>query len=116
MSAWLRGEFLTTVAKRGSAVINARGASSAASAANAAIDHMHDWHLGSEGRIVSMGLISKGDYGVPEGLMYSFPCVCKGGEYEVVTGLDTDDFAKGKIDENVKALQEEAAAVSDLLG
>lgn len=113
--AYLRGEFLKTVATRGKAIINARGASSAASAANAAIDHMRDWHLGTNGRIASMGIVSKGWYGVPEGLVYSFPCRCEGGTYEVVEGLPVDAFAQSKIDENIKALEGERDAVSDLL-
>jgi malate dehydrogenase len=114
--AWLRGEFLQTVAKRGKAIINARGASSAASAANAAVDHMRDWHLGSGDRIVSMGIVSEGQYGVPKGLVYSMPVRCAGGHYEVVEDVAIDDFAQSKIDENVTALQEERSAVADLLG
>jgi malate dehydrogenase len=113
--AWLRGEFLQTVAKRGKAVIQARGASSAASAANAAVDHMRDWHQGSGDRIVSMGVVSQGQYGVPEGLVYSMPVRCSGGDYQVVEGLSLDDFAKTKLQENVDALQAERSAVSDLL-
>ncbi len=113
--AWLKGEFLKTVATRGKAIINARGASSAASAASAAVDHMRDWFLGSNGQIVSMALPSKGWYGVPEGLVFSFPVRCEGGEYTVVEDLPLDDFAKAKIAENVAALEEEKAAVADLL-
>lgn len=113
--AWLKGEFLTTVATRGKAIIHARGASSAASAASAAIDHMRDWFQGSNGQIVSMALVSEGWYGVPKGLVYSFPVRCEGGQYTVVEGLDIDAYAQAKIDENVKALEEEKAAVADLL-
>lgn len=113
---YLKGEFIKTVATRGKAVIDARGASSAASAANAAIDHMRDWHLGTNGAIVSMAIVSQGWYGVPEGLVFSFPVRCADGKYTVVEGLETDDFCKAKIAENVKALEEERAAVADLLG
>lgn len=113
---WLKGEFLSTVARRGSAIIKARGASSAASAASAAVDHMRDWHLGTNGRIVSMGIVSKGEYGVPAGLVFSMPCTCENGEWKVVEGLELDDFAKTKIQENIEALSGEKAAVSDLLG
>ncbi len=115
-SDWLKGDFLTTVAKRGSAIIKARGASSAASAASAAVDHMRDWHQGSDGRIVSMAVVSKGEYGVPEGLVFSMPCRCDKGGHSVVEGLEIDAFAQSKIDENVTALQAEADAVTALLG
>lgn len=113
--AYLGGDFLKTVATRGKAIIVARGASSAASAANAAVDHMRDWWQGSQGRMVSMAVPSEGWYGVPEGLIFSFPCICEGGEYRVVQDLALDDFAKGKVAENVKALEEEKAAVASLL-
>ena len=112
---WLQGAFLDTVATRGKAIIVARGASSAASAASAAVDHMRDWWQGSNGQIVSMALPSEGWYGVPEGLVFSFPCRCEGGEIIVVEDLPIDEFAQTKIDENVKALLEERDAVSDLL-
>ena len=112
---WLQGAFLDTVATRGKAIIVARGASSAASAASAAVDHMRDWWQGSNGRIVSMALPSEGWYGVPEGLVFSFPCRCEGGEIIVVEDLPIDGFAQTKIDENVKALLEERDAVSELL-
>ena len=114
-SDWLEGSFLDTVATRGKAIIMARGASSAASAASAAVDHMHDWWLGSNGRIVSMALPSEGWYGVPEGLVFSFPCRCEGGEVIVVDDLTVNAFAQAKIDENVAALLGERDAVSDLL-
>lgn len=112
---WLQGDFLETVATRGKAVIMARGASSAASAASAAVDHMRDWWLGSNGRIVSMALPSEGWYGVPDGLVFSFPCRCEGGEIIVIGDLPIDEFAQSKIEENVAALLEERNAVNDLL-
>jgi malate dehydrogenase len=113
--AWLEGEFIPTVAKRGAAIIDARGASSAASAANAAIDHIRDWHLGTpEGDWVSMAVPSDGSYGVPEGLMSSFPCVCRDGRYEIVQGLEIDDFSRQRIDASVAELTEERDAVKDL--
>lgn len=114
---WLRGDFLATVATRGKAVIKARGASSAASAAQASVDHMRDWFLGSNGRIVSMAVPSKHQYGVPEGLIYSFPVTTtKGGHHQVVEGWELDDFGRQKIRENVDELASEMAAVADLLG
>ena len=94
----------------------ARGASSAASAASAATDHMRDWWQGSNGRIVSVALPSEGWYGVPEGIVFSFPCRCENGEIIVVENLEIDTFAQSKIDENVAALLEEREAVSELLG
>jgi len=113
--AWLDGEFIPTVAKRGAAIIKARGSSSAASAANAAIDHMRDWAQGTAaGDWVSMAVPSDGSYGVPEGLISSFPCVCKNGEYSIVQGLDIDAYSRGKIDASVAELEEERAAVRDL--
>ena len=114
-SDWLQDSFLDTVATRGKAVIMARGASSAASAASAAVDHMRDWWQGSNGRIVSVALPSEGWYGVPEGLVFSFPCRCEGGEVIVVDDLSVDAFAQAKIDENVAALLGERDAVSELL-
>ena len=114
-SNWLQGKFLDTVATRGKAIIVARGASSAASAASAAVDHMSDWWQGSDGRIVSMALPSEGWYDVPEGLVFSFPCRCEGGEIIVVEDLAIDEFAQKKIHENVRALLEERDAVSELL-
>ena len=112
---WLRGEFLQTVATRGKAIIVARGASSAASAASSAVDHMRDWWQGSDGRIVSMAIPSQGWYGVPKGLMFSFPCRVENGVVTVVEGLDVDAFAQGKIQANIEALEAEKAAVADLL-
>ncbi len=113
--AWLEDEFIPTVAKRGAAIIEARGASSAASAANAAVDHIRSWHLGTpEGDWVSMAVPSDGSYGVPEGIISSFPCTCSGGEYEIVQGLDIDEFSRGRIDASVAELAEERDAVAEL--
>jgi malate dehydrogenase len=113
--AWVDGEFIPTVAKRGASVIEARGASSAASAANAAIDHVRDWVQGTpEGDWVSMGVRSDGSYGVPEGLMSSFPCVCRDGRWEIVAGLEIDDYSRAKIDDSIEELELERAAVTEL--
>ncbi len=113
--AWIEGDFIPTVAKRGAAIIDARGASSAASAANAAIDHVRSWHLGTpEGDWVSMGIPSDGSYGVPEGIISSFPCTCSNGEYSIVQGLDIDDFSRSRIDASAAELQEERDAVAEL--
>lgn len=113
--AWLEGEFIPTVQKRGAAIIEARGASSAASAANAAIDHIHDWVLGTpDGDWVSMAIPSDGSYGVPEGIISSFPVTCSGGAYQVVQGLEIDEFSRGRIDATVAELGEERAAVVEL--
>ncbi|MEI7991592.1 MAG: malate dehydrogenase [Actinomycetota bacterium] len=113
--AWVDGTYIPSVAKRGAAIIEARGASSAASAANAAIDHIRSWSLGTaDGDWVSMGIPSDGSYGVPEGLISSFPCVCKDGKYEIVQGLDIDAYSRGKIDATVGELAEERDAVRDL--
>jgi malate dehydrogenase len=112
---WVDGTFIPTVAKRGAAIIEARGASSAASAANAAVDHIRSWHLGTApGDWVSMAIPSDGSYGVPEGLISSFPCVCKDGKYEIVQGLDIDDYSRGKIDASAAELADERQAVRDL--
>lgn len=113
--AWVEGEFIPTVAKRGAAVIEARGLSSAASAANAAIDHMRSWALGTpDGDWVSMALPSDGSYGVAAGLISSFPVTCRGGVYTVVSGLDIDDFSRERIDASVNELAEERDAVREL--
>ena len=113
--AWLEDEFIPTVQKRGAAIIEARGASSAASAANAAIDHMRDWVAGTpDGDWVSMAVASDGSYGVPEGLMSSFPCTTKDGSWQIVDGLDIDDFSRGRIDASVAELVEERDAVAEL--
>jgi malate dehydrogenase len=111
---WYTGDFIPTVQQRGAAVIEARGASSAASAANAAIDHMHDWTLGSNG-IVSMGVYSDGSYGVEKGLIYSFPVVCKDGDWAIVQGRDVNDFSREKMKATEQELQEERDAVAHLL-
>ncbi|WP_018623827.1 malate dehydrogenase [Kangiella aquimarina] len=114
-ATWAKEEFMPIVAKRGAAVIAARGASSAASAANAILDHMHDWVLGSaEGDWVSMAVPSDGSYGIQEGLIYSYPVVCKNGDYEIVQGLEVSDFIKDKMIESQKELQEEAETCKDL--
>lgn len=113
--AWLEDDFIPTVAKRGAAIIEARGASSAASAANATIDHMRDWLLGTpEGDWVSMSVPSDGSYGVPEGLISSFPVTTKDGDYEIVQGLEINDFSRAKIDASVAELAEERTAVTEL--
>jgi len=112
---WLEGEFIPTVQKRGAAIIKARGLSSAASAANAAIDHVHDWALGSpEGDWVSMAVPSDGSYGVPEGIISSFPCTTSNGEWSIVQGLDIDDFSRGRIDATAAELVAERDTVSGL--
>src|SRR6188472_3374961 len=112
---WVDGTFIPTVAKRGAAIIEARGASSAASAANAAVDHVRSWALGTaEGDWVSMGIPSDGSYGVPEGIISSFPCVCRDGNYEIVQGLDIDAYSRTKIDASADELAEERDAVKDL--
>ncbi|MCX5083580.1 malate dehydrogenase [Streptomyces sp. NPDC001940] len=112
---WLADDFIPTVAKRGAAIIEARGASSAASAANAAIDHVHTWVNGTaEGDWTSMGIPSDGSYGVPEGLISSFPVTTKDGKYEIVQGLDINEFSRARIDASVKELEEERAAVREL--
>ena len=113
--AWLENDFIPTVQKRGAAIIEARGASSAASAASAVIDHVHDWMLGSaDGDWVSMAVASDGSYGVPEGLVSSFPCTTKDGEWSIVQGLDIDDFSRARIDASVAELGEERDAVREL--
>ena len=113
--AWVADYFIPTVAKRGAAIIAARGSSSAASAANATVEHMHDWVLGTpEGDWVSMSVPSDGSYGVPEGIISSFPCVVKDGTYEIVQGLEIDDFSRAKIDASVAELLDERDAVKEL--
>ncbi len=114
--SWYRDTFIPTVAKRGTAIIEARGLSSAASAANAAIDHIRDWVLGSNGRWVTMGIPSDGSYGIPEGIMYGVPVTCANGKYERVKGLEIDAFSRGKMDATLKELQEERDAIKHLLG
>lgn len=113
--SWAREEFIPTVAKRGGAVIAARGSSSAASAGNAVVDHIATWVGGTaDGDWTSMAVPSDGSYGIQEGLIYSFPVVCKNGDYEIVQGLDVDDFIAGKMKESEQELQEEAEAVKDM--
>jgi malate dehydrogenase len=113
--AWYKDTFLGAVGKRGAAIIEARGLSSAASAANAAIDHVRDWVLGTNGKWVSMGLPSDGDYGVPEDVMFGVPVTCSGGEYHRVKGLPMDEFSKGRIAHTLKELTEEQEAIASLL-
>ena len=114
--AWYKETFIPTVQKRGAAIIEARGLSSAASAANAAIDHMRTWVMGTDSDDwVSMGIPSDGSYGITEGLIYSFPVTCKGGEYEIVQGLEVSDFSREKMDATMKELEEERDEVKDLL-
>ena len=113
--AWLEGDFIPTVQQRGAAIIEARGASSAASAANAAIDHVHDWMSGTpDGDWVSMGVPSNGSYGVPEGLLCGFPVTCADGAYEIVQGLEIDDFSRARIDASIAELASERDMVRDL--
>jgi malate dehydrogenase len=113
---WYRDEYIPRVAKRGAEIIEARGASSAASAANGAVDHMRDWVLGTpDDNWVSMGVASDGSYGIPEGLMFSFPVTCKGGDYSIVQGLEIDEFSQSKLDATQKELEEERDAVAKIL-
>ncbi len=114
--AWNRDTFLPTVGKRGAAIIEARGLSSAASAANAAIDHMRDWALGTAGKWTTMGIPSDGSYGIPADVMYGFPVVCANGEYEMVKGLEIDPFSRERMDLTLKELLEERDGVAHLLG
>ena len=113
---WLENDFIPTVQQRGAAIIKARGASSAASAANAAIDHVRSWALGTDGDDwVSMGVYSDGSYGIQEGLIYSFPCVCKNGDWEIVQGLEVNDFSRERMTATETELAEERDAVKHLL-
>ncbi|MGK5084750.1 malate dehydrogenase [Bdellovibrionota bacterium FG-1] len=114
--AWNRETFIPTVGKRGAAIIEARGLSSAASAANAAVDHIRDWVLGSKGAWVTMGVPSDGSYNVPAGTLYGFPCTTENGEYKIVQGLEIDTFSKEKMAATLKELEEEKAGVASLLG
>jgi malate dehydrogenase len=112
---WIESDFIPTVQKRGAAIIEARGASSAASAANAAIDHVHDWVLGTpDGDWVSMAIPSDGSYGVEEGIFSGYPCTCSGGAYTIVEGLELSEFSQARIDATVKELRDERSAVADL--
>lgn len=112
---WYENDFIPTVQQRGAAIIKARGASSAASAASSAIDHMRDWALGTDG-IVSMAIPSDGSYGIAEGIIYSYPVRCQGGKYEIVQGFELDEFSQEKMKATEKELREERAAVEHLLG
>jgi len=112
---WITGDFIPTVQQRGAAIIKARGLSSAASAANAAIEHMRDWALGTNGKIVSMGIHSDGSYGVTEGLIYSFPVTCANGEYSIVQDLEINAFSQDLMDKSEIELSEERDAVASLL-
>jgi malate dehydrogenase len=112
--AWYNDVFLPTVGKRGAAIIEARGLSSAASAANAAIDHVHDWVLGSD-EWVTMGVPSDGSYGIPAGIVFGMPCECKGGTFKIIAGLEIDAYSREKIDLTLKELTDEADAVKDML-
>jgi malate dehydrogenase len=114
--AWLTGEFIPVVQQRGAAIIEARGASSAASAASAAIDHIHDWALGTpDGDWTSMAVPADGSYGIEPGIVYSFPVRCSGGDYEIVQGLDIDDFSRERMTTTENELREERAAIEQLL-
>ncbi len=115
--AWLEASFIPTVQKRGAAIIEARGLSSAASAANAAVDHIRDWTLGTApGTWVSMGIPSDGSYGIPEGILYGYPVTCSGGSYQIVKGLEVSDFGRKRMDATLKELHEERDGVKHLLG
>lgn len=115
--AWIEKTFLPDVQQRGKAIIDARGKSSAASAASAAIDHIRDWALGTpKGDWVSMAVVSDGSYDTPKGVIYGFPVTCEGGKWSIVQGLEIDAFSRAKMDATAKELQEEAADVADLLG
>jgi len=112
---WNKNTFLPTVGKRGAAIIDARGLSSAASAANAAIDHMHDWHLGTNGKWVTMGIPSDGSYGIPKDTMYGVPVTCANGAYHIVAGLEIDAFSRERMDFTLNELMEERDGVKHLL-
>ncbi|WP_416137663.1 malate dehydrogenase [Halomonas sp. HK25] len=113
---WYENTFIPDVQQRGAAIIKARGASSAASAASSAIDHMRDWALGTNGQIVSMAIPSDGSYDVEPGIIYSYPVTCEGGKYEIVQGLEVDEFSRGKMKASEDELREERTAVEHLLG
>jgi malate dehydrogenase len=112
---WVEKDFIPVVQQRGAAIIKARGLSSAASAASAAVDHMHDWALGSNGKWVSMGVPSDGSYGIAPGIVYGYPCICKNGQYEIVQGLSVDEFSRARMTVTENELREERAAIEDLL-
>jgi malate dehydrogenase len=114
-AAWNKDTFIPTVGKRGAAIIEARGLSSAASAANAAIDHMHDWVLGTNGKWVTMGIPSKGEYGIPAEVIYGYPVVCENGEYKMIEGLEIDEFSRERMNHTLNELLEEQDGVKHLL-
>ncbi|MDH4235437.1 MAG: malate dehydrogenase [Gallionella sp.] len=114
-TAWNRDEYIREIGNRGATVIGIRGMSAAASAANAAIDHMRDWTLGSNGRWVTMGVASDGSYGIPEGMIYGFPCTTANGRWEIVKGLEIDEFSRARMDFTLKELQEERDCIRHLL-
>ncbi len=114
--AWLENDFIPTVQKRGAAIIDARGLSSAASAANAAIDHIRNWVLGTNGEWVTMGIPSDGSYGIPEGIIYGYPVTCKDGKYEIVQGLEVNDFGRARMTATYNELLEEKNSIKHLLG
>ena len=114
-ATWNKDVFIPTVGKRGAAIIDARGLSSAASAANAAIDHIHDWVLGTNGKWVTMGIPSKGEYGIPAEVIYGFPVVCENGEYKMIEGLEIDEFSRERMNHTLNELLEEQAGVKHLL-
>jgi malate dehydrogenase len=112
---WFRNVFIPTVGKRGAAIIEARGLSSAASAANAAVDHVRDWLLGTNGKWVTMGIPSDGSYGIPQGIIYGFPVTCSAGKYQMVKGLQIDEFSRSRMDATLKELEDERDAIKHLL-
>jgi len=114
-AAWNKDTFIPTVGKRGAAIIDARGLSSAASAANAAIDHVRDWVLGTNGKWVTMGIPSKGEYGIPAEVIYGYPVICENGEYKMVEGLEIDEFSRERMNHTLNELLEEQAGVKHLL-
>jgi malate dehydrogenase len=115
--AWIKGDFISTTGQRGKAIIDASGISSVPSAANAALDHMRDWWQGTGSKWTTMGVPSNGEYGIPKDVIYGFPCLCKGsGQYEIIKGLEIDEFSKGKMAATLKELEEERDAVSAMLG
>ncbi len=114
-AAWNKDVHIPTVGKRGAAIIEARGLSSAASAANAAIDHIHDWVLGTNGKWVTMGIPSKGEYGIPAEVIYGFPVTCENGEYKMIEGLEIDEFSRERMTHTLNELLEEQAGVKHLL-
>ena len=112
---WYENTFISTVGKRGAAIIEARGLSSAASAASAAIDHVRDWVLGSQGEWTTMGVPSDGSYGIPEGVIYGFPTICLNGDYQIIPDLNIDEFSRSKMNGTLQELEEERSAISHLL-